>query len=91
VLFLLEYFYAFYIYPKKDFSLNVERYHEFNWYGYKAKSVPGLIHSANQFIKFPYIIVQTVIVNKYMGLQSIYLAPTTVGLDGWWGGTRLDG
>ena len=64
--------------------MNLEFLHEFSCYGYIAKSLLGLIHSANQFIKFPYIIVQTFIVNKYRGLRSIYLAPTTVlvGLDG---------
>ena len=38
----------------------------------EAKSLPWLIHSAKQFIKRPYNIVHTFIVNKYMGLQSIY-------------------
>ena len=55
--------------------MNLEFLHEFSCYGYIAKSLPGLIHSANQFIKFPYIIVLTFIMNEYRGLQPIYLAP----------------
>ena len=62
--------------------MNLEFLHEFSCYGYIAKSLPGLIHSANQFIKFPYIIVQTFIMNEYRGLQPIYLGPTIIGLDG---------
>jgi hypothetical protein len=55
--------------------MNLEFLHEFSCYGYIAKSLPGLIHSANQFIKFPYIIVLTFMMNEYRGLQPIYLAP----------------
>ena len=55
--------------------MNLEFLHEFSCYGYIAKSLPGLIHSANQFIKFPYIIVLTFIMNEHRGLQPIYLAP----------------
>ena len=62
--------------------MNLEFLHEFSCYGYIAKSLLGLIHSANQFIKFPYIIVQTFMMNEYRGLQPRYLGPTIIGLDG---------
>ena len=42
----------------------------------KAKSLPRLIQSADQFIKIPCIIIRSFVVNSYKGFQSKYLAPT---------------